>query len=320
MVLSLLFCGGCVHDAEQLVEPVPAVISDWVPAEADPAPGPTSTPEDDAPAPLAVDPQPGRHGRLTPNDEPSPLVWGIVGIRGFAFGQQLAPNGLEYNPLFSLDFDFNLWLWQSQGVYLYTDARFWGQKAAPGITNSTQGVFDFSKRELDLTMGSAWNYTGNWEARVFAYSVNNLNRGSSAAAPSGYNDGVGLENRLYLGTAYDALGTADFDVARTPFVSVGYYPTKDLVDGAGTTFKPGPFARASLIYDLFGERCYLYADAQVIGDQNFSVRLLECDAGIAFRPFSSFNRLEFRIGTPNTYDVQAKELETGMYGAVRLIF
>jgi hypothetical protein len=37
----------------------------------------------------------------------SPVVWGLVGVRGYAFGQQVAPNGLEYNPLFTLDANFN---------------------------------------------------------------------------------------------------------------------------------------------------------------------------------------------------------------------
>src|SRR5208283_5132847 len=121
-----------------------------------------------------------------------PTVWGIAGIRGFPAAEQVAPNGLEFTPLFTLDLDFNLWLWRSQGVYLFTDSRFWAQKAAPGITNASQGAFDFSKREFDLTIGTAWNYCSSWEARVFAYSFNNINRGNSQVSPSGFDDGVGL--------------------------------------------------------------------------------------------------------------------------------
>jgi hypothetical protein len=68
------------------------------------------------------------------------------------------------------------------GLYLFSDGRFWGQKASPGVTNASQGVFDFSKRELDPDGGLAWNYLGPWQARAFAYSFNNLNRDRTAKA------------------------------------------------------------------------------------------------------------------------------------------
>ena len=89
-------------------------------------------------------------------------------------------------------------MWASVGVYLFIDTEFWGQRATPGVTNANQGVLDFSKREYDFTTGVAWNYAGAFEARAFAYSFNNLNRGDSATTPIGYTDGVGLENRYYL--------------------------------------------------------------------------------------------------------------------------
>ena len=41
----------------------------------------------------------------------------VGGLRGFAFNQQIAPNGFSYNALFALDTDFNLWLWRSAGLY-----------------------------------------------------------------------------------------------------------------------------------------------------------------------------------------------------------
>src|SRR5262249_29422375 len=162
----------------------------------------------------------------------------------------VAPNGLEFKPLFALDVNLNLWLWREQRVYLFSDTRFWGQKPAPGITNASQGAFDFSKREFDFDLGVAWNYYGTLEARTFAYSFNNLNRGTSEARPSGFNDGVGLENRWYVGGTYADLGQPGFDVARASFLSLGYYPTKDMTDLDGTLFKPGPFARAYLVGEL----------------------------------------------------------------------
>ena len=72
-------------------------------------------------------------------------AWGIVGFRGYVIGEQVAPNGVNFNPFFSLDLNFNLWLCRSHGVYLFNHARFWGQKPGPRITNPTQGPFDFGK-------------------------------------------------------------------------------------------------------------------------------------------------------------------------------
>jgi hypothetical protein len=251
---------------------------------------------------------------------PAPLVWGVLGMRGYFYGDQVAPNGLEFHPLFSLDTNLNLWLWGDAGVYVFSDTRFWGQKAAPGITNPSQGAFDFSKRELDFDLGLAWNYFGNLEARTFAYSANNLNRGDSLSRPSGYNDGVGLENRWYVGGTYPELGTPGFDVTRASFLSVGYYPTKDMVDADGNTFKPGPFARAYLVWDLVPARWYLYGDVEFLAEQSFAPKLLTADGGMAVRPFPGLGRLEFRLGSENLYDLQAHELETGLYGSVQLIF
>lgn len=250
----------------------------------------------------------------------APAVWGIVGGRGYFLGDHVASNGEEFKQIFSLDLDLNVWLWQREGLYLFTDARFWAQKAAPGITNPSQGAFDFSKREFDFNLGAAWNYSGNWEARVFGYSYNNLNRGTSQVAPSGFNDGVGLENRYYLGPAYATLGTPDFDQARASFVSLGYYPTKSMVDGEGVQFKPGPFARAYLTCGLYGDVVYLYADAQLIAKRSFLPKLLSVDAGVAVRPFPRVPRLEFRLGTEDLFDLQNHEEETGLYGGLRYVY
>jgi len=277
------------------------VSGDVLPTEPPPAPAP------------ATDARPG------PTVEAS-RIWGMAGGRGFVFGDQVAANGEEFKQLFSLDLDFNIWLWQREGLYLFADARFWGQKAAPGITNSSQGPFDFSKREFDFNLGSAWNYYGNWEARLFAYSFNNLNRGTSTVAPSGFNDGTGLENRYYLGSAYGTLGTPDFDQARTPFVGVGYYPSKTMVDGEGVEFKPGVFAHVYLTLDLLGEQLYLYTDDQLTAERSCLPKLLHIDSGLATRPFARLPRLEFRLGTEDTIDLQRHEIETGVYGGIRYVF
>ena len=264
---------------------------------------------------------------VTITDGPFPLepphvvpVWGVAGFRGYGLGDHIAPNGLEFKALFSLELDFNFWIWRSQGVYAFAETQFWAQRAAPGVTNSSQGAFDFSKREFDLTGGAAWNYYGRFEARVFAYSYNNLNRGDSSSHPTGYNDGVGLENRYYLNGVYDALGTEAYDVDRATFVSLGYYPTKDMVDSRGDVFQPGPFAQAHLTRDLLGQRCYLYGNFEFIADQSCTPELFKVDAGVASRPFDAFPRLEFRIGSDDDIDLHNKDAEYGVYGGVRFTY
>lgn len=247
-------------------------------------------------------------------------AWGVVGLRGYASDQQVAPNGLNFTALFTIDANFNYWLCQSLGVYLFSDAAFWGQRAAPGITNPTQGRFDFSKREFDFSAGLAWNYFGPLEARAFAYSFNNLNRGVSPDQPTGYADGVGLENRCYLCATYADLGTATFDVGRASFLSAGFFPTKDMVDADGNRFKPGPFIRAYLTLDVWGPRCYLFADTQLIATRSFVPELLRADLGVAARPWSKAPRWELRLGSGNVYDPQSGELETNLYGQVRYQF
>jgi hypothetical protein len=251
---------------------------------------------------------------------PPATAWGIAGIRGFIFGQQTAPNGFEYSPLFSIDFDFNLMLWREHNVYLFTDVRFWGQKPGGGNTNPTQGVFDFSKRELDFDLGLAWNYYADMEARVFSYSAGNLNRGKWQDKPSGFNDGIGLENRWYIDPTYYGLGTAAFDAARATFISIGDYPSKDIVDNEGFTFKPGVFARAYLTYDLWEENCYLYLDAQLTTRRPINPKLMSIDGGAALRPFPSHPHLEFRLGSEDIYDRQWNEWETSLYVAVRYVY
>ena len=75
--------------------------------------GQTAAPTDPPPDPPAV--------RDTP-------VWGVAGFRAYALGEQVAPNGLEFHPLFDLDLDFNFWVWRSERVYLFADDVFWGQR------------------------------------------------------------------------------------------------------------------------------------------------------------------------------------------------
>src|SRR6185437_2421473 len=101
-----------------------------------------------------------------------PQVWGVAGLRYFLSGDKMAPNGVVYDPFGAFDFDLNVGLIPRKRLDLYTIGTFWTQKATPGVTNPHQGVLDFSKRQMDILVGLAWNYWNYFEARVFAYSYN----------------------------------------------------------------------------------------------------------------------------------------------------
>lgn len=252
---------------------------------------------------------------------PAPIVWGIVGFKIYPYGERTGPNGSEFAQLFSLDFNFNIWLSREHKVYAFGESSFWGQKPGLGITNAHQGNFDFSKREFDFNVGVAWNYAGPWEARVFGYSANNLNRGLSATSPAGYNDGLGIENRYYIGKTYADLGTAQFDLAKATFLSVGYYPSKEMTDTEGLLFKPGPFVRAYVIYDrisFWGS--YLFADLSLLGTKSWSLELFHSNVGLAARPFETMPRFELRTGVDNLIDIPRGDTQTSIYLEFRYIY
>jgi hypothetical protein len=247
-------------------------------------------------------------------------AWGLVGLEAMPVGLRVAPNGGQYHPNFSLDLDVNFWIWRSQGLYLFMDGRLWGEKSELGVTNARDGWVGTSKRELDLSGGAAWTYLGQWEARAFGYTGNNLNRGISQVAPSGFTDGFGLENRYYLSPEYALLGQTGFDVARATFLSIGYYPSKDMVGNNGETFQPGLFLRAYLTYDLWGPACYAYGDFRYVGERSFHPRLLLFDVGLAGRPCSACRQWELRLGTENTVDLDVHNDFSVGYISLRYIF
>jgi hypothetical protein len=244
----------------------------------------------------------------------------VAGFRVIPAGPKVAPNGVEYHPNFSLDLDFNLWLWRSHRLYLFSDARFWGEKSEFGVTNGRDGFFGTSKRQFDLSGGAAWNYAGPWEARAFGYSLNNLNRGDSRVTPSGINDGFGLENRYYLSPEYAKLGEAGFDVARATFLSIGYYPSKEIIGNDGHLFKPGLMLRAYLIYDLWDWPCYAFGDATFIGERPLHAKLLLFDVGLAARPFRCCRQCEFRLGVESMADFRVGDVLNLWYASVRYVF
>jgi hypothetical protein len=287
--------------------------------------GASTTPyEQLCPLPATV---PAAEARPSTSDEVGPpeaipwqTAWGLVGFRIIPAGPKVAPNGEEYHPNFSMDLDFNLWIWRSQRLYLFADARFWGEKPEYGVTNARDGDLGTSKREFDLSGGVAWNYAGPWEARAFGYSLNNLNRGSNPVTPTGFNDGSGLENRYYLSPEYTKLGQTGFDVARATFLSVGYYPSKDMVGNDGRSFTPGLFLLAYLTYDLWDWPCYAYGDATFIAESSLQPKLLLFDVGLAARPFRACQQCEFRLGVENTGDFQVGDVQNLWYASIRFIF
>lgn len=247
-------------------------------------------------------------------------VWGLVGLTVIPEGPKVAPNGEEYHPNFSMDLDFDFWIWRSQGLYLFADMSLWGEKGENGVTNERDGFVATSKREFDLSGGAAWNYAGPWEWCAFGYTDNNLNRGTNLVTPVGFTDGFGLENRYYLAQEYAKLGQAGFDVARATFVSIGYFPSKDMVGNNGQTFQPGMMLRAYLTYDLGDWPCYVFGDATYISERSFQPRLLLFDLGLAARPFSFCQQFEIRLGVDSTGDFEAHNVQNLWYASFRFIF
>jgi hypothetical protein len=251
---------------------------------------------------------------------PLEIAWGLAGLRIFADGPKIAPNGEEYHPSFSLDLDVNFWIWPSQGLYLFGDMRFWGERPEAGVTNGRDGGLGFSKRQFDLIGGPAWNYAGPWEARVFGYTLSNLNRGLDLATPYGGNDGFGVENRYYLSEEYTRLGHAGFDIAKASFLSVGYYPTKVMIDNDGQTFQPGLMLRAYLTQDLWNWPAYAFGDVTFITERSMRPKLCLFDLGLAARPFTSCKHWEFRAGVENTGDFETHSVLNLWYVSARCIF
>jgi hypothetical protein len=277
-------------------------------------------PADPADVPVPQCPSPPTAVGAVAEVVPWECVWGLIGLEGMPVGLRVAPNGSEYHPNFSLDFDFNFWLWRDLGLYLFLDGRLWGEKSEFGVTNGRDGWVGTSKREFDLSGGAAWTYLDRWEVRAFGYTNNNLNRGIDLVAPTGFTDGFGLENRYYLSPEYAHLGQTGFDVARANFLSIGYYPTKDMVGNDGETFQPGLFLRAYLTCDLWGPACYAYGDFQYVGERSFHPRLLRFDVGLAVRPCHTCRQWEFRLGTENTVDLDAHNDFSVGYVSLRYIF
>src|SRR3954451_8649006 len=130
-----------------------------------------------------------------------PEIWGYSGLTAYATGERMAPNGVVFDPLFRSNINLNIGLLPRKKLYLFLEDGFWAQRSAPGITNSHQGTYDFSKREYDITAGVAWNVFDQVELRAAIDTMSNLNRGTSQTEPYGGQNGIELEGRYYFGHA-----------------------------------------------------------------------------------------------------------------------
>jgi hypothetical protein len=233
----------------------------------------------------------------------------------------MAPDGVQFEPIFRAEFDLNFGLLSRKRLYLFANNEFWIQRSsAAGVDRRDPANDDFNQREFDLNVGVAWKVIAQLELRASAYALNNLNRGGSATKdpsetlPGGYQDGVQLEGRYYFPSANI------YDLGRLSFIGIGYYPSQTLVGGDGNGFHPGFFARASGSYNMPRLRSYLFGDARFIAEKQVSPRLLTFDAGWAARPFPRLDNLEFRAGNELTADVMANTTRNLTYGAIRLSF
>jgi hypothetical protein len=294
---------------EPVVSGPPSVVPQVGEMRPAPEPGPVAS-EQDA---LPHDVSPG-------GAAPWQTIWGVGGLRAIPDGVKIAPDGAEYHANFSLDANVNFWIWECMRLYMFCDARLWGEKGEYGVTNSRDGFFGTSKRELDLAGGAAWNYYGFLEVRATGYTNNNLNRGSDPILPRGFTDGFWVENRYYLASEYSNLGRVGYDVAKATFLSVGFYPTKDLVGNDGKTFQPGLLLRAYLTYDLGDWPVYVYGDASYISQRDFSPKLWLYDVGVAVRPLPKNHQWEFRAGVEGTGDFQVSNVKSLVYVAWRYVF
>ena len=229
-------------------------------------------------------------------------------------GNRAAPNGQIYEPLFTLKSEFNLSLMSDRQAYLFWDSAFWGQKAAAGVTNASQGQWDFSKREIDNNIGLAAAPTRNLEMRASVYAMDNLNRGTNLITASGQAWGVIVEGRRYFGP--DDIGPG----AERSYLDLGMYPSGDLIDPSGSVFNAGLFAGASgrIALPVWLWDSYAFGKLNFISQRMFKPRLMESDFGLATRPFAARKNLEIRLGFNNVYDLTKGDDAKMAYGAFRI--
>jgi hypothetical protein len=241
---------------------------------------------------------------------PNQRTWGYAGGRFIFNGEKTAPNGALYHPYFSLDLNFNFALTRDRRFYGYFDTRFWAQSNQDKVAQSS---IDFSKRQFDLHPGLAWNFYGRMEARVFAYSFNNLNRGNSLTQPFGFNDGVAVEGRYYFA------GT-DFDTGIYNFLSVGYYLSKEMIGNDGNLWQPGGYLRWTYNIPLWQQRIYLFTIGEFITEKPFDAKWVWLDTGLSCRPIKRYPMFDLRVGNESNIDIINSKTRMMWYVGGRFAF
>ncbi|MGD0280849.1 MAG: DUF2442 domain-containing protein [Dissulfurispiraceae bacterium] len=219
-------------------------------------------------------------------------VWGDSHVGIYPFKSSIvAPNGLLYNPLAHIGLSLNI---GSDNIYIFDENTLFLAKPDPGLTtNSSQGSFDFTKREVDFKIGLAAKPFDNkhLEFRLWEYALNNLNRGNDPNRPSGFNDGLAAETRYYF------IGEKAWG-----YLNGGYYFTKELMAPNGVAFKPGIFAGGELNYNLLEAPGKLYAFSDVTVVNLFG----RFELGVAYRPLLSLPDTEVRLSGSRYLDLNEK--------------
>lgn len=296
----------------ELLKPPPRILPDDSPTSVPP----TRILPEALPIPVAGDGLQESYGEIDPlfpnrfGSGGNKRVWGYVGGRYIGDGEKTAPNGVRYNPCMSLDLNFNFAITADRSLYGYFDTRFWAQTKRDSFL-SQDG--DFSSRQLDFSPGIAWNFHGRMEARLSAYSMNNLDRGNSLSNGVGSKDGAAIEGRYWFA------GT-DFDQGINNFVSIGYYIADDMIGNDGRVWEPAAFVKWSYNIPLWEQRLYVYTMGEFITENPYEAKWLWLDTGISCRPIPHYPMLDLRLGNECTIDIGARESLVTWYFAVRFAF
>lgn len=197
-------------------------------------------------------------------------MWGNVGFGMYPTGsEKVAPNGLEYKPMFRIVADFNI---GSRDLYLFSNSAYYTEKPQPGVTtNKSQGSLDFTKRQYDFSIGGAYGLTRNTELRLWAYSQSNINRGTDLNKPSGYKDGFTGELRYF----FEEDNTLNY-------AGVGYYFTKELVDTNGQAYTPS-FLGEVKFSTLLGYGIHASTSAVILGERAHGFKEVNTQIGLTYR-------------------------------------
>lgn len=113
----------------------------------------------------------------------------------FLTGNRVGPNLLTYQPLlgFMWSNKFHFTGTESElGLSFLTDLNFYfAKKNGVKVFNSHDGLGG-TKREIYLSYGLAYTTASKTSYTIRTYGFNNLNRGASTMAPSGFKDGLSI--------------------------------------------------------------------------------------------------------------------------------